>query len=106
MFKPTVVPRVPAPGATLKILAGGSIVNAEQFVLENATFAVVLPLIDTQLETACAAVRDTGILKLTVRLDPPTGGTTPVALTLTADPLPGAGVIVTETADGEIVPLG
>ena len=29
-----------------------------------------------------------------------------MASTLTADPLPGEGVMVTETADGEIVPLG
>ena len=60
MFRLTVVPRVPHRGAALKMLAGGSIVKAAQFELENGTLAVVLPLIDTQLETACAAVSDTG----------------------------------------------
>jgi hypothetical protein len=100
------VPRVPAPGATLKILAGGSIVRFEQFVLEKATLAVVAPLMDTQATSAWAAVRDVGILNWTARVAEPELGSTLPDCTLTAEPLPGDGVIVTVTPLGAICPVG
>jgi hypothetical protein len=90
----------------LKMDAGGSIVNGEQLPLEKSTLAEVPPLIDTQLAYALAAVRDTGSLNATTRLDPPVTGVTPIAVVLTAEPLPGEGVMVTVTLAGGIVPLG
>ena len=106
MFTATVVPRLPAPGATLKTLAGGSTVSAEQFVLEKATLAVVAPLMDTQAVSAWAAVRDVGILNCTTRFADPVLGVTFEDCTLTAEPLPGDGVMVTVTPFGKIVPVG
>jgi hypothetical protein len=81
-------------------------VKLAEFLLENATLAEVEPLIVTcELTRAAADVSDAGTTNVTRRIDP-NMVTTFWDFTVTGEPFPEGGVIVTETHVGQIVPLG
>jgi hypothetical protein len=73
-------------------------------VLEKLDPPVTEPASDSWQVIGCATVSEDGIKNTTVRFEP-APDTTP-AVTVTGDPLPEGGVIVTLTLAGLMVPAG
>jgi hypothetical protein len=102
----TVVPGVPREGARESIAGGGLIVSEARFELANATPVEVDPAMETKYAVGLITEMLAGITNETRRV-PPMTVTTVFAGVLAAAPVPSnAGVRLTVTSPGLMVPEG